>query len=98
MIDDYRDDSSDIAYDGVSLAGPQTNIEVDEAEASEKKLFVTDETLADALEKLGKVVDEAVIQTRGKLIHHYLLRETDSWRLKNDIEIWEQWKKLKELE
>ncbi|KAK2644960.1 hypothetical protein Ddye_020155 [Dipteronia dyeriana] len=42
-------------------------------EASEKKLFVTDETLIDAFEKLDIAADEAIIQTRGELMRQYLL-------------------------
>ncbi|KAK2641461.1 hypothetical protein Ddye_023224 [Dipteronia dyeriana] len=65
--------------------------------ASEKKLSDTDDMLVDALEKLDKATDEAVIQTNGKLMNQDLLGETDSWRLENVIEIWEQWRKLKKL-
>ncbi|KAK2642634.1 hypothetical protein Ddye_024397 [Dipteronia dyeriana] len=66
--------------------------------ASEKKLSDIDDMLADVLEKLDKAADEVVIQIRGELMHQYLHGETNSWRPEEDIEVWESWKKLNELE
>ncbi|KAK2649993.1 hypothetical protein Ddye_017482 [Dipteronia dyeriana] len=55
--------------------------------ANEKKLSDTDEMLADTLDKLNKVADDAIIQTRGKLMYQYLQGETDSWKPDENIEV-----------
>ncbi|KAK2652694.1 hypothetical protein Ddye_012550 [Dipteronia dyeriana] len=62
--------------------------------ASEKKLSDIDEIFTDALEKLDKAINEAVIQTRGVLMYQYLQGETDSWKPEEHIEVWEPLKKL----
>ena len=46
-------------------------------ESSEKKLFQS-EGLEDTLERLDKAADEAMIETRGKLMQEYLLGETNT--------------------
>ncbi|KAK2648787.1 hypothetical protein Ddye_016276 [Dipteronia dyeriana] len=55
--------------------------------ASEKKLSNTDDMLVDAFEKLGKAAYAVVIQTKGKLMNQYILREINSWRPVKDIEV-----------
>ncbi|KAK0571605.1 hypothetical protein LWI29_018762 [Acer saccharum] len=65
--------------------------------SSEDKLSQTDKMLTDALERLDKAVDEAVIETRGKLMQEYLLGHTDTWDPEKEIKVWDQWKELKAL-
>ncbi|KAK1586673.1 hypothetical protein Q3G72_004906 [Acer saccharum] len=64
----------------------------------EEKVSQIDKMLAYAIERLGKVADEVVIQTRVRLMQQYLLGETNTWDAAKDIKIWEQWKELRELE
>ncbi|KAK2662613.1 hypothetical protein Ddye_001187 [Dipteronia dyeriana] len=40
-------------------------------------------------EKLDKVDDKAIIQTRDKLMNQHILGEIDSRRPKKDIKVWE---------
>ncbi|KAK0604145.1 hypothetical protein LWI29_012518 [Acer saccharum] len=58
-------------------------------ESSEKKLAQSDELLVDALERLNKATDEAVIETRGKIMQEYLLGQTNTWEAQKDIDVWE---------
>ncbi|KAK2634020.1 hypothetical protein Ddye_028812 [Dipteronia dyeriana] len=56
-------------------------------ESSEKKLFDTNDMLADAFEKLDKAIDNAVIQTSGELMNRYIIGEIDSLRPEKEIEV-----------
>ncbi|KAI9178093.1 hypothetical protein LWI28_022617 [Acer negundo] len=53
--------------------------------------------LTGVFHRLYKAANEAVIQTKDRLMQQYMLGETDTWDAAKDIEISEQWKNLEEL-